>query len=243
MSVIAIPAGKLWLPPGAGRLDGPRLRHLNALALLLAGCCLMAAPSQAQVFAGESASGSVVLSYMQSADTPTLVVSAPELAVSDAAADPNLPVPGRLAAAGTSWKIPALPPHYRSIILKEAREQQVPAELIAAVAAAESGFDARARSPKGAMGLMQLMPDTARRFQVTDRLSAVQSVHGGAAYLRWLSIRFRNDLSRVIAAYNAGENAVELAGGMPPFPETKAYLPRVLAYMRHFAKEFASLPG
>lgn len=89
---------------------------------------------------------------------------------------------------------------------------------------------------------MQLMPETARRFKVSDRLSPEQSVRGGAAYLRWLSERFSNDLERVIAAYNAGENAVDLAGGTPNFPETQAYLPRVLGYLRQFKREFAQPP-
>ena len=140
-------------------------------------------------------------------------------------------------------KVPSLPESYRALILKVAREQQVSAPLIAAVAAAESGFDARARSPKGAVGLMQLMPDTARRFKVVDRLSPEQSVRGGAAYLRWLNDHFNANLAHVIAAYNAGESAVERAGGMPPYAETQAYLPKVMGYLRHFTQVFGKVPA
>ena len=115
---------------------------------------------------------------------------------------------------------------------------------IAAVAAAESGFNPSARSPKGAVGLMQLMPATARRFNVNDRQSAAQSLQGGAAYLRWLTDHFGADLERVIAAYNAGEQAVERAAGVPPYPETRAYLPRVMGYLKHFQRVFPSTaPG
>lgn len=133
-----------------------------------------------------------------------------------------------------------MPEPYKALFLQIARETQVPVALIAAVAAAESGFDPLARSPKGATGLMQLMPDTARRFNVTNLLSPEQNLRGGAHYLRWLSERFPNDMERVIAAYNAGESAVDRAGGTPPFAETQAYLPRVMHYFRHFDKLLAA---
>jgi soluble lytic murein transglycosylase-like protein len=107
---------------------------------------------------------------------------------------------------------------------------------LASVAAAESAFDPRALSPKGAAGLMQLMPATARRFKVGNRYSPVQSLNGGAAYLRWLTDRFGNDLPRVVAAYNAGEQAVALADGIPRYAETQVYVQRVLNYLEHFSK-------
>lgn len=138
--------------------------------------------------------------------------------------------------------VPPLPQRYLEIILEVAREHGMPAALIAAIAATESGFDPNAKSPKGAGGLMQLMPGTARRFNVRDRFSAKESLRGGAAYLRWLNLRFDSDLSKVLAAYNAGEQAVERAGGIPPYAETQAYVPRVLRYMQHYAQTLRPSP-
>ncbi len=99
--------------------------------------------------------------------------------------------------------------------------------LVIAVIEAESGFDPRARSPKGAMGLMQLMPETAKRFGVRDPWDPVQNLRGGMAYLRWLLDRFDGKLSLVLAGYNAGEKAVERYRGVPPFGETRRYVQRI----------------
>ena len=99
--------------------------------------------------------------------------------------------------------------------------------LVIAVIEAESGFDPRARSPKGAMGLMQLMPETAKRFGVRDPWDPVQNLRGGMAYLRWLLDRFDGDLALVLAGYNAGEKAVERYRGVPPFGETRRYVQRI----------------
>ncbi len=100
-------------------------------------------------------------------------------------------------------------------------------KLVIAVIEAESGFDPRARSSKGALGLMQLMPRTARRFGVKDPWDPLQNLHGGMAYLRWLLDRFDGNLSLVLAGYNAGEKAVEEYGGVPPFRETRRYVQRI----------------
>lgn len=213
----------------------------SAWPLLLAACCVL--PARAQVYGGESASGSLVLSYMPTAEATQLVVDAPAVAPEAALSLAPGATGSEPLLAGQSVKVPVLPDQYRTLILKVAREQRVSAPLIAAVAAAESGFDARARSPKGAVGLMQLMPETARRFRVADRLSPEQSVRGGAAYLRWLSEHFNANLEHVIAAYNAGETAVERAGGLPPYAETRAYLPRVMGYLRHFTQLFGQIPA
>lgn len=209
------------------------------LAMAISG----ALPAQAQVYGGESVSGTVVLSYAPTAEANQIVVEAPpaiDATRQSAAVDANS---SKFATPEKLAKVPTLSESYRALILKVAREQQVSAPLLAAVAAAESGFDARARSPKGAVGLMQLMPDTARRFKVVDRLSPEQSVRGGAAYLRWLNDHFNANLAHVIAAYNAGESAVERAGGMPPYAETQAYLPKVMGYLRHFTQVFGKVPA
>jgi len=103
--------------------------------------------------------------------------------------------------------------------------------LIHAVISAESGYNPSARSPAGAVGLMQLMPQTAARYRVKDRLDPAQNIHAGTHYLRDLLKMFDNDLSLALAAYNAGEQAVMKYGNrIPPYRETVAYVPRVLAY-------------
>ena len=97
------------------------------------------------------------------------------------------------------------------------------------VVRAESNFDPRARSHKGALGLMQLIPATARRFGVDDPFEPIQNLHGGMAYLRWLLDHFDGDLALALAGYNAGEKAVKRHGGVPPYAETQAYVRRILA--------------
>ena len=100
--------------------------------------------------------------------------------------------------------------------------------LLLAVMAAESNFNAGAVSPKNAQGLMQLIPDTARRFGVKDLLDPVQNIRGGMAYLRWLLAYYEGDVSLALAAYNAGEGAVDRYLGVPPFAETRNYVLKIL---------------
>ncbi|MCG6967154.1 MAG: transglycosylase SLT domain-containing protein [Chromatiaceae bacterium] len=100
--------------------------------------------------------------------------------------------------------------------------------LVLEVVRAESDFNPKARSDKGAMGLMQLIPDTARRFGVKDPFEPIQNLRGGMAYLRWLLERFDGDLKLTLAGYNAGEGAVQRHGGVPPYAETREYVRRIL---------------
>ena len=102
--------------------------------------------------------------------------------------------------------------------------------LVLAVIAAESAFDKTALSPKGAQGLMQLMPGTASRFGVQDAFDPEQNLRGGMTYLAWLLEQFPGRLDHAIAAYNAGEEAVEQYRGIPPYAETREYVRRVLGY-------------
>lgn len=103
-------------------------------------------------------------------------------------------------------------------------------ELLHAVMRVESNHRPDARSPAGAVGLMQLMPGTAKRYKVKDRLDPQQNLHGGAQYLRDLLDLYKNNLTLALAAYNAGEHAVLRYGNrIPPFSETRAYVPKVLA--------------
>ncbi|MFO1433667.1 MAG: lytic transglycosylase domain-containing protein [Candidatus Competibacteraceae bacterium] len=120
---------------------------------------------------------------------------------------------------------------YAPQIEQIARTYGLDPQLLHAVIGAESAYDPAAVSTKGAMGLMQLMPDTARRFGVEDPFNPTANLHGGARYLRWLMDRFQSDLELVLAAYNAGEGAVERYGNaIPPYEETRTYVARVLDY-------------
>ncbi len=115
-----------------------------------------------------------------------------------------------------------------------AAESGVDRALLYAVASQESGFNPHAVSAAGAVGLMQLMPATARRFGVHDRFDPEQNLRGGAAYLTWLLTHFEQDLDLALAAYNAGEGAVHRHGNrIPPYAETQAYVRAVRArYLR-----------
>jgi len=120
-------------------------------------------------------------------------------------------------------------PQYDSIIEKAALSSSVEANLLRAVIVVESGFNCRAVSKRGAVGLMQLMPATASRFGVSNPYDPRENVHAGAQYLKFLIDRFGQNIRLALAAYNAGEDAVDRNGGqIPPFAETMAYVPRVL---------------
>jgi len=124
---------------------------------------------------------------------------------------------------------------YAKHIQDAARATRLEAALIHAVISAESGYNPFARSRKGAAGLMQLMPETARRYGVKNRLDPAQNISGGARYLRDLIRLFNNDVQLAVAAYNAGENAVLRAGNrIPPYQETMTYVPRVMTYYRKY---------
>lgn len=124
---------------------------------------------------------------------------------------------------------------YAKPIQDAARATRLEPALIHAVISAESGYNPFARSRKGAAGLMQLMPETAKRYGVKNRLDPAQNIGGGARYLRDLIRIFKNDLQLAIAAYNAGENAVLRAGNrIPPYQETMTYVPRVMSYYRKY---------
>src|ERR1035437_8602706 len=118
---------------------------------------------------------------------------------------------------------------FDSIIEKAAVSASVEPNLLRAVIVVESGFNSRAVSKRGAVGLMQLMPATATRFGVSNPYDPRENVHAGARYLKFLIDRFGQDIRLALAAYNAGEEAVDRNGGrIPPFTETMAYVPRVL---------------
>jgi soluble lytic murein transglycosylase-like protein len=124
------------------------------------------------------------------------------------------------------------------LIAESATKYEVPAEFVASIVAAESNFNCGAVSRKGAVGLMQLMPETAQQFGADPAVPA-QNIDAGTRYLRWLMDRYhgpRHSVSHVIAAYNAGPAKVDRYRGVPPFRETRAYVTRVLKYLKEFSR-------
>jgi len=118
-----------------------------------------------------------------------------------------------------------------------AQKYNLPNSLLHAVITAESSYNPTAVSRAGAVGLMQLMPETARRYGVKDRKNPYENIHGGSRYLRDLLTMFNNDLTLALAAYNAGEGAVKKYGNkIPPYAETRNYVRKVRAYYAQYSK-------
>ncbi|HIJ87912.1 MAG TPA: lytic transglycosylase domain-containing protein [Desulfuromonadales bacterium] len=128
----------------------------------------------------------------------------------------------------------ANPAEYEQLIRNCSEKYGVNQSLIKAVIHAESGYDPNAVSRKGASGLMQLMPETAKSLKVADRFNPKDNVDGGVKYLRFLLDTFRGDVSLAVAAYNAGLSNVAKYGGIPPYNETRTYVNRVLSYMKSY---------
>jgi hypothetical protein len=124
-------------------------------------------------------------------------------------------------------------PELIALVDEIAKVEGVDTYLARAIIQAESAFNYKARSKAGALGLMQLMPSTAERFGVVDPFDPRQNIQGGVKYLKWLHDYYSGDLIRVVAAYNAGEGAVNKHKGIPPFRETRAYVPKVLDLYHH----------
>ena len=123
---------------------------------------------------------------------------------------------------------------YEAHVRAAAERYKLPVSLLRAVMAVESGFNHRALSQKGAMGLMQLMPGTAREMYVSDAWDPAQNIDGGARYLRILANLYDGDVHKTLAAYNAGPEAVRRAGGVPNIPETQNYVRKVTALYQLF---------
>ena len=122
---------------------------------------------------------------------------------------------------------PAAPPTLHELVQLIAREHGVEDSLVHSVILAESNYNPRAVSPKGALGVMQLIPETARRFGVWNAFDPKQNIEGGVRYLKFLLDYYKGNYPKVIAAYNAGEGAVDRYNGIPPYAETRAYVYRV----------------
>jgi soluble lytic murein transglycosylase-like protein len=188
------------------------------LACLL---CVVAHAANAQVYTGISAEGSIVLSSNEDETANTLLIEAEKIPVAvpiAAAIEPTL-----------AWdsKVPA---GFLPFIQEASETYQIPKALIHAVILVESNYNPRAYSSKGAQGLMQLMPATAKRFGNSNSWDPRQNILTGSKYLRWLLDYFGDDLELTVAAYNAGEGAVMQAGRkIPKFSETERYVPKVLS--------------
>ena len=189
-------------------------------ALLACFLCGVFAPQAfAQVYTGISAEGSIVLSSNEDDTANTLLIEAEKIAA-------ELP----FVVPGEPKFLSEVPAGFLPFIQEASATYQIPPALIHAVILVESNYNPRAYSPKGAQGLMQLMPATAKRFGNINSWDPRQNILTGSKYLRWLLDYFGDDLELTIAAYNAGEGAVMQAGRkIPKFSETEKYVPRVLS--------------
>jgi len=146
-----------------------------------------------------------------------------------------------------SWRfsensIPLWQSKYNDIIVAAAKKFDVDAALVSAVIKAESDYNPRIVSHKGARGLMQLMPATAKRFGVTNSFDPEENIHAGTRYLRWLLTKFDGNADLAVAAYNAGEGNVWKYDGVPPFRETVNYIQRISKHIRR-AIDDRIIPG
>ena len=206
----------ILLPDRVMKLSAPRAFALMAFMALLT--CGLVRPASADIYWFTDETGVVHFS-----NVPTDKRYVPFTAANDTVVKKTI--------AGTRDRRADTPAkaQYSAIIEEIARIYALESALIHAVVSAESAYNATALSKKGAAGLMQLMPDTARRYGVTDRFDPKQNLHAGAKYLTDLLKMFNGNVSLALAAYNAGENSVVKYGNqIPPFQETRNYVPRVL---------------
>jgi soluble lytic murein transglycosylase-like protein len=180
---------------------------------IVACCVWLAVPAaaEAQIYAWRDATGTLVLSTEPKDPSAQLYLVPKSQAVRA-----TRPV-------ATSKRAEA----YEDLIIHHSAEQNVSADLVRAVIQVESAFNPLARSVKGAMGLMQLMPATARELGVLNAYDPAQNIRGGVTYLKQLLDRFKSNVELALAAYNAGPGAVEKYGAVPPYRETRNYVHKI----------------
>ncbi len=188
----------------------PKIIGRIGFAVALLG---LSVPASAQIYTFKDTSGRMVLSNIHPASTSKL---------------PSYTVPKAQGIRTTRPAVAERARAYDTLIIEHSRTHGVRADLIRAVMQVESGFNPLARSPKGAMGLMQLMPATAKQYGVKNAFNPVENVRGGVAYLRELLDRYGNNEELALAAYNAGPGAVDKHGqNVPPYRETQSYVAQI----------------
>lgn len=202
-------------------------RH-GAAALGLCALFVAGAPARAEVYVYEMPDGSRMIT-----DHPINVKHTRVVRVA-----PDVRDAGKLAARKNSPAFREHPSTYDHLIRRYAGEHGVDFALVKAVMHAESSFNPYAVSSKGARGLMQITPETASRYGVRDIYNPVENIRAGVRHLKFLSEMFNNKLYLVIAAYNAGENAVKQHQGIPPYAETQMYVRKVLQYQRLYGPRY-----
>ncbi|SDH90119.1 Soluble lytic murein transglycosylase [Paraburkholderia steynii] len=197
----------------AATRPAPTASAPSVLSAVVLGLVL-AQSAHADIFGKVDSSGAIVLTDMPGKTGMSLIVASP-------------PSPARAKQPVQSTHADAA--QFEPVIVEASETFHLQPELLRAVIDVESRYNPNAVSEKGALGLMQLMPDTARRFSDGDMFNPRDNVLAGARYLRFLLDLFKDDMELALAAYNAGENAVIRAGyRIPSFPETRSYVPRVL---------------
>lgn len=210
----------------------------RALAAALLGWVgAPAAAADVNVYVSYTKKGMPVFTDAPAADGRLVFTYRPPSAPGLSVVGPDAAAPARVSRAA------AAPQDVIDLARQAARRHGLDAALLMALMDVESGFQRRARSPAGAMGLMQLMPQTARRFGADDPWDPHANVDAGARYLSYLLVLFEGDLKLALAGYNAGEGSVIAAGRrVPPFAETRRYVPAVLDRLRHWSVALQRAP-
>lgn len=199
-------------------------RRMNPGRFFLFSCCLLlAAPACADIYSYTDANGTVHFSNVPDSRRYALFMRTTK---------EKTEVP---LSSGRIWAMSGNRVRFTPMVEEAANQNRLDPALLHALITTESGYNPHAVSPKGAVGLMQLMPDTAQRYGVSDRFDPAQNIQAGAHYLSDLLQMFNQDISLALAAYNAGENAViKYGNNIPPYRETVAYVPKVLSHYRKF---------
>jgi soluble lytic murein transglycosylase-like protein len=207
------------------------MRHFATLLVVAAASLALVDSASAEIVFFAAGGTMSIKAHRESGDHVVLVLRhggevVCERSVIARIAPDEMPMSEEAAAIATLADSIQVPPEFEKLIDTAATRHGVDARLVRALIQVESAYRAEARSRKGAMGLMQLMPATARRFSVRNPYDPAANIEGGIKYLKTLLDRFEESLA--LAAYNAGEAAVERFGGVPPYPETRNYVQAVL---------------